>query len=77
MKNWNPKLEIGDRVILYYMGGDHEISPLTRGTVENVLLDPFQDESEEVRNIIYYVRWDSGMAMSMLSEVDYWIKEEP
>lgn len=74
MKNWNPKLEVGDRVILYYMGDGHEVAPLSRGSVTQVQNNPFDDDDDE--NIIYYVRWDDGGFMSLISTVDYWIKEE-
>lgn len=75
MKDWNPKLTEGDRIILYYMGDGHEIPPLSRGTVTLVQTNPF-DDKDDGENIIYYVRWDDGAFLSLLSSVDYWIRED-
>lgn len=72
MKDWNPKLEVGDRVILYYMDVRHDITPLTKGTVINVLEDPFEAENRW----IYMVNWDSGETISILDSVDLWIKDD-
>lgn len=71
MKKWNPKLNQGDRVVLYYMGDGHEIPPLTKGTVDYVQENPFGDKN----STIYYVEWDIGISMSLLESVDCWIKE--
>jgi hypothetical protein len=72
MKDWNPKLEIGDRVILYYMDVHHDIIPLTKGTVTSIQEDPFNDKNDW----IYLVNWDSGETVSLLGCVDLWLKDD-
>jgi hypothetical protein len=68
----NPEVQIGDRIELFHM--DDEISvPLgTRGTVTNVIDDPFDMEGQKLIN----VNWDNGSSLALLSNADRWIKIE-
>ncbi len=65
----NPKLSEGDRVILIYMGNEQQpIHSNQKGTVYG--LTDFGDE------IIYYVNWDDGRKLNLISTVDKWIKDD-
>ena len=67
-KKLNPKLSAGDKITLVYMGGDEKypIHPGQKGTVDGLV--DFGNE------IIYYVNWDDGRKLSILSTVDKWFK---
>lgn len=63
----NPKLEPGDRVVLMYMS-DESLSPGLRGEVIRAV---------EVFGIPQYdMKWENGSTLSLLSDVDAWMKEE-
>ena len=68
----NPEVQIGDKIELFHM--DDEISvPLgTRGTVTNVIDDPFDMEGQKLIN----VNWENGSSLALLSNADRWIKVE-
>jgi hypothetical protein len=63
----NPKVEIGDRIILAIMYGENEVRPKTRGTVTG-----FENLPNNELKIL--VDWDNGSKLPLLSSVDYWIK---
>jgi hypothetical protein len=65
----NPKLEQGDRIVLFHMDGETSVSPGTSGTVTNISTDPF-DPDEEIIN----VTWDNGSSLAMISSTDAWKK---
>jgi hypothetical protein len=48
---------------------DESVSPGTKGTVEKIIRDPFEDD-----NLIIHVKWDNGSTLSLLSKYDYWKK---
>ena len=67
----NPKLEIGDRVVLISMADP--ISPVTvgtKGTVKGVGSDPWSVEP------IYYVDWDNNRFMNLIGDTDVWVKDD-
>ena len=63
----NPKLHIGDRVVMLYMDGE-SFKPGVVGTVTRI--------SNVFNNTQYLVDWDNGSRLQILSDVDKWIKEE-
>jgi hypothetical protein len=65
----NPKLEQGDRIVLFHMDGETSVSPGTSGTVINISSDPFEP-NEEIIN----VKWDNGSTLAMISSTDAWKK---
>lgn len=64
----NPKLKQGDRVVILQMNDDHGIPSGTAGTVSRVLEIFGEDQ--------YYVDWDNGSKLAIISSVDAWTKEE-
>jgi len=63
----NPKLRIGDRVVMLYMDGE-SFKPGVVGTVTGI--------SNVFNDTHYLVDWDNGSRLQILSDVDKWIKEE-
>lgn len=70
-KNLKPSLEIGDRIILYFMEGENEVSPGTKGTVVRISQDPFVNGEQ-----IVTVDWDNGSKLPIVTETDFWKKIE-
>lgn len=68
----NPKLSVGDRVICVQMDGETSVAPGAKGTVTNVIRDPFEDDGE-----IISVDWDNGGSLSLISTTDFWFKDIP
>lgn len=68
----NPKLNIGDKIMCWYMDGETSVPPGTTGTVTKVQRDPFDDGR------MISVKWDNGSNLSMISTIDIWkkVKEE-
>jgi len=69
-KEINPKLEIGDRVILIVMSDPY--SPITVGTkgeVTGIGSDPWSTEP------IYYVEWENGRTLNLIGDEDVWVKD--
>jgi len=64
----NPKLNIGDTVILLHMDGDTSVSPGTKGKV--IAHSVFQGENQ------YTVRWESGDTLAIVEGYDLWDTEE-
>ena len=70
----NPEVQIGDKIELFHMDDDISVPLGTRGTVTNVIDDPFDMEGQKLIN----VNWENGSSLALLSNVDKWIKvEEP
>jgi hypothetical protein len=67
----NPKLKKGDRVICYYMDGETSVPPGTKGTVTNIVSDPFELNTGED---IISVNWDNGSTLALVSVTDAWKK---
>ena len=67
----NPELKIGDRIKLLHMEGESTISPLTRGTVTDIVIDPFDSNSK-----LILVKWDDGGMLQLISTVDKWIFDD-
>lgn len=67
----NPPLEVGDRVICYYMSGESSVTPGTKGVVRSVQRDPFEEDAK-----IYQINWDNGSSLALLSDTDKWKKIE-
>jgi|GEM_PF-713750 hypothetical protein len=59
----NPKVKIGDRVMLVYMEDELDLSTKDKGTVTSITQDPF--ETDEC--YIIGVNWDNGSSLSLLS----------
>jgi len=60
----NPKLNVGDRVVLLHMDGETSVSPGEQGTVI-AHSKVFGDDQ-------YTVSWDSGSKLALISSVDLW-----
>jgi len=60
----NPKLNIGDRVVLLHMDGEMSVSPGEQGTVTSVS-KVFGDDQ-------YNVSWDGGSKLALISSADLW-----
>lgn len=68
----NPKLKSGDNIILIYMKDPYSPIPGgTKGVVEHVSKDPF-DEGEEIIS----VKWENGRTLNLVSSEDIWIRAE-
>lgn len=65
----NIPLEIGDHVVCFHMEGEMAVPPGTKGTVQKVSKDPIVPNS-----FMYYVKWDNGSGLPLLSDVDAWKK---
>lgn len=59
----NPKLKIGDRVVLLHMDGE-SIPVGTKGTVGG--------ESKVFGDVQYSVKWDNGSTLALISSCDAW-----
>jgi len=69
-KEINPKLEIGDRIVLIVMSDPY--SPITVGTkgeVTGIGSDPWSTEP------IYYVEWENGKTLNLIGDEDVWVKD--
>jgi len=67
--NYNPKLEVGDRIVCILMSDNHSPIPIgTAGTVRQVV--------EVFGDIIYEVNWDNGSKLNMIEGIDRWVKED-
>ena len=60
----NPKLNVGDRVVLLHMDGETSVSPGEQGTV--------LAHSKVFGDDQYTVSWDSGSKLALISSVDLW-----
>lgn len=60
----NPKLNVGDRVVLLHMDGETSVSPGEQGTVI-AHSRVFGDDQ-------YTVSWDSGSKLALISSADLW-----
>lgn len=69
---YNPKLSVGDRVVCYAMEDEISVPPGTKGTVKNIVRDPFEPDSE-----IISVEWDNGSTLALLSSHDRWKLAKP
>ena len=70
-KEINPKLEVGDRIVLIHM--QDPLSPVTIGTkgeVVGVGYDPWSNEP------VYSMKWDNGSTLKLIGDEDIWLKEE-
>lgn len=70
IRELNPKLKKGDRIMLISMEGESSVLPRHKGTVTSINPDPFEDSE------IIGVNWDNGSNLSLLSAHDSWIKVE-
>ena len=63
----NPKLKVGDKVILFHMEDEYSnVPPMTKGVVNSV--NHFSDET------IYGVKWENGSDLNLISTEDMWKK---
>ena len=70
-KDVNPSVKEGDNIILIYMKDPYSPVPGgTKGVVNNVTKDPF-DEGEELIS----VEWENGSSLSLVSSEDIWMME--
>ena len=69
----NPKLEVGDRIVLLHMEGETSVIPGTEGTVIKITRDPFEVPNEKIIS----VRWDNGSMLNLITTTDAWKKVEP
>jgi hypothetical protein len=64
----NPKLSIGDRIVLLQMDDKDPIEFGTKGEVLGI--------SKVFGEIQYKVKWENGRTLQILADVDKWMKEE-
>jgi hypothetical protein len=65
----NPELYAGDRVVVLHMDDEFSAVPIgTAGTVKS--------HTKVFGNDLYYVKWDNGSSLALLSDVDIWDTEE-
>jgi hypothetical protein len=64
----NPKLNIGDTVILLHMDGETSIPPGTKGLVKS--------HSRVFGDDQYTVKWENGSTLAIIGSVDLWDTEE-
>ena len=70
MSKLNPKLEVGDRIVLLHMGDPYSaVKPGTAGTVIGIQKIPFSDYSD----YNYQMDWVTGSTLSLEPDVDSWI----
>ena len=67
----NPPLEVGDRIVCYYMDGETSVPPGTEGVVTKIQKDPFEPSGDM---LLISVNWDNGSKLSMISSTDAWKK---
>lgn len=66
-KEFNPKLEVGDRVRLVNMDDPYSsVIVGTTGVVTGI--------SEVMGESIYYMKWDDGSTLSLIPETDLYLK---
>lgn len=64
----NPKLQIGDKIVILQMEDKDPINFGTKGEVVKV---------SEVFGVKQYgVKWENGRTLDLLEDVDKWMKEE-
>lgn len=66
----NPELNVGDRVVIYYMEKESSVPPGTFGTVKKIERDPFEAEGEKLIS----VKWDNGSSLAIVTSTDRWKK---
>ena len=70
-KEINPKLKVGDKIILIVMSDPYSpITVGTKGTVSGVGSDPWSTEP------IYHVEWENGRTLNLIGDEDVWVKDE-
>jgi len=73
VRELNPELSKGDRIMCIYMHHETSVPMGTIGTVTGIQKDPFDDGDGDIMN----VRWDNGSTLGLLSSTDRWIKDFP
>lgn len=64
----NPKLKVGDKVILLHMEDEYSnVPPTTEGVVTMV--------NDVMGETIYSVKWDNGSSLNLISTTDVWKKK--
>lgn len=61
----NPIVKPGDRIVLYHMEDETQITPGSKGTVISIDRDPFEEDGKIIK-----VKWDMGGELPILSNVD-------
>jgi hypothetical protein len=70
MSKLNPKLEVGDRIVLLHMSDSYSaVKPGTSGTVISIQKTPFGDRTD----YNYIMDWDNGSSLSLEPDVDTWV----
>jgi len=65
----NPELKTGDRVVLIKMSDQYSpVPPLTGGVV--------MSSSKVFGDTLYYVKWDNGQRLNLISGEDIWMLED-
>lgn len=65
----NPELQKGDRVVVLKMSDPYSaVPPMTPGTVLS--------SSKVFGDILYYVDWDNGSRLNLISDEDIWLFED-
>lgn len=68
----NPKLNVGDKVVVYHMEGE-SVFPGKKGVVLAVYNDPWEHKND---GKIYSVKWEDGSKLSLVSVTDFWELDE-
>lgn len=67
----NPKLKVGDKIVLVYMKGESGMTPGTKGVVTRIVKDPYADNE-----LIISVDWDNERILSLVSTEDLWMLDD-
>jgi len=71
-KQLNPEVNIGDKIVCYYMEGETSVLPGTKGVVTEISRDPFEPDGK-----IISVDWENGSKLSLLTVTDAWKLDVP
>ena len=69
-KELNPTVKSGDRIMCLEMDNETSVPMGTKGTVLNVVKDPFGGDDDLIA-----VNWDNGSKLSLVVTTDKWVKD--
>jgi hypothetical protein len=69
-KELNPSVKSGDRIMCLHMDGETSVPMGTKGTVIDVVKDPFGGDDDMIET-----SWDNGSRLSLVVTQDRWVKD--
>lgn len=69
-KELNPSVKPGDRIMCLHMDGETSVPMGTKGTVIDVVKDPFGGDDDMIET-----SWDNGSRLSLVVTQDRWVKD--